>query len=109
MNIITRKRGDDYSIFLDLKDGNKQPLDITGASFVLSTSRDNEPGTADYVFQIAGVIFGVATDGVVEFPFTGVEADNIGKMYYDVSMLDAGGKTRTVKDGVMIFKQDIGK
>jgi len=109
MSTITRKRGDDYSIFLNLTDGAKAPLDITGSGFVLSTSSSREPAAAAYEFQITGVISGAPTLGVVEFPFDSGKADSLGKFYYDIEMTDAGGKIRTVDDGVLIFTQDIGK
>ena len=109
MSTITRTRGDDYSIFLNLTDSANAPIDITGSTFVMSTSEEREPAVANYTFQITGAIFGPAVDGVVEFVFTSTEADNLGKHHYDVAMTDSGGKIRTVDNGVIIFKQDIGK
>ena len=109
MSTITRKRGDDYSIFLNLTDGANAPLDITGASFKLSTSATRESVVEAYEFQITGSIVGSATDGKVEFSFDSDKADSLGKFYYDIEMLDSAGKTRTVDDGVIVFTQDIGK
>ena len=109
MSTISRKRGDDYSIFLNLTDGTNAALDITGSSFILSASLTREPAAASYSFQITGAIYGDPTNGVVEFPFGLAASDNLGKHYYDIEMTDVGGKIRTVDDGVIIYKQDIGK
>ena len=109
MNTITRKRGDDYSIFLYLTDEDNEKLNITGATFILSTTPKRAAADANYGFQITGAIVGLASQGVVEFVFDSSAADNLGKFYYDIEMLDAGGKTRTVDDGTIIFNQDIGK
>ena len=109
MSTITRKRGDDYSIFLELTDSANAPILLTGTSATLSASTEREPSAANYVFQIVGVVYGIDADGVYEFIFDANKADNIGKLYYDIELTDSGGKIRTVDDGVIIFKQDIGK
>ena len=108
-DLITRKRGDDYSIFLELTDGANEPILLTGTTAILSVNSKREPVTNDYTFQINGVIYGADADGIYEFPFTSVEADNVGKFYYDVELTDSAGKTRTVGEGPFIFKQDISK
>jgi len=108
-DIITRKRGDDYSIFLELTDGANLPISLTSTTATLSVNKKREPTTGDYIFQTTGIIYGDDADGVYEFPFESTRADNVGKFYYDVELTDSGGKVRTVGDGVMIFKQDIGK
>lgn len=109
MTTITRKRGDDYSVFLELTNGANAPILLTGTSAVMSAHTKREPTTNDYTFQIVGSIYGADADGIYEFPFTSVEADNVGKFYYDMQLTDSGGKLRTVKEGVLIFKQDISK
>jgi hypothetical protein len=38
-----------------------------------------------------------------------MQADNIGNFYYDVQMLDGGGRKRTIVSGRYKFSQDIGK
>ena len=108
-DVITRKRGDDYSIFLELSDGANVPILLTGTSAVMSVSSKREPTTAAYTFQITGSIYGADVGGVYEFSFDASAADNVGKFYYDVELTDSGGKIRTVGDGIIIFKQDIGK
>lgn len=106
---LIRTRGDDTSYYLDLDNGNNQPLDITGGSAILSVSPEREPDTANYLFQITGNISGDPINGRFEFPFTVTEANNVGKYYFDISYTNSGGKTRTVKKGSIIWEQDIGK
>ena len=106
---LIRSRGDDTSFYLDLKDGNNVLLDITGGSAVMSVSAEREPDTANYLFQITGSIFGDPLNGRFEFPFTSTEANNVGKFYFDIEYVNSAGKTRTVKKGIIIFEQDIGK
>lgn len=106
---LTRTRGDTTSYFLDLTDGNRQPLDITGGSATFSVSAQREPDAAAYTFQITGIISGDPLNGRFEFPFTTTEANNSGKFFFDIQYINSAGKVRTVKSGILIFSQDITK
>ena len=63
------------------------------------------PSTESYVFQINGVITD-GPNGVVEFPFTGGEDDNVGDYFYDIQMVQGGIKD-TVMEGSFVMSEDI--
>ena len=108
MSVITRTRGDTYAHKITILDSaTRLGLDITGNTFVLSVSTIREPTVASYVFQVTGTITDAAA-GKVSFPFSAVEADNIGTFYYDMEMT-AGTEIRTIDIGSIIFNQDITK
>ena len=105
---ICRKRGDTYAIEIEVKDKNTGvALDITGNTFTLSVSEEEEPATANYLFQSTGAIL-VAVDGTVTFPITDPDADNLGDFYFDIEMVVGTIKT-TVMGGTFTLFQDIGK
>lgn len=80
------------------------PKNISGMTFILSVTETEEPTTAVYLFQITGVITDAA-NGVVNFPLTDSDADNVGNYYYDIQ-LTSGGKNDTVMKGEFIMIQD---
>jgi len=109
-NAITRFRADTLTpeeiTVVDKITGD--PKDITGATFIMtiSTLRDPPDNTTD-LFQITGVITD-ATNGVVDFPLTDDDADNLGSFFFDVQM-KSGVKRSTVMKDRFTFDQDITK
>jgi len=111
MKELERKRGDTYANELTLsRRSNGQLLDITGYTFKLTLNREKNPkDTTKQVYQIAGTILD-ATNGVVEFAPTAEQADqDPGVYWYDVEMIDASGRKRTILEGKYTFTQDITK
>lgn len=108
MTTITRTRGDTLvPEEITVTDSSGAPKDIAGATFLLTVSTEREPVIANNLFQIVGVI----TDepgGVVEFPLTDNDADNVGDFYFDIQMT-SGGKDSTVMNGSFVMTQDITK
>jgi hypothetical protein len=111
MTDITRKRGDTYADEFVLKSKKTQlPLDITGCSFLLTVDPTAAPVDASAnLYQLTGVIVGAGTDGRVSFAPNDSQANQLGKFFYDVQMIDASGKKRTVDSGKYIYTQDITK
>ena len=108
---IERTRGDTYAIeYTVRRKSDLSAIDITGFSFLLTVDISSTPvDDSNNLFQIAGVITD-AVNGVVEFRYTLVEADQEpGKYYFDVQLTDASGKIRTLEKDDYIIKQDITK
>lgn len=103
---ITRKRGDLYAeqiTVVDKKTGLGK--DITGNTFLMSVSTEEEPTGSTYLFQITGVVTDAA-NGVVEFTPSVSDADNVGDYFYDIQML---GPKETIMSGPYNVIQDITK
>lgn len=110
MSQITRFRGDTVPDRITVQ-VNGVPVDITGYQFRLTVnpSRDPADDTAQ-LFQVVGVIIAPATDGVVEFAPTPVQADQVpGVYFYDIEQVDTAGRVKTIMKDVYIFEQDITK
>lgn len=108
MKTISRFRGDTWPINIIIKDSvNRQVLNITTNTFILSVSAEREPTGTNYVYQVTGVITD-GPNGKVSFPIGVAEADNLGTLFFDIEMIDAGEIT-TIKKGAINYKQDIGK
>lgn len=107
---IERKRGDDYAdVFTLSSKKTKLPINITGYSFLLTVDPDKAPvDSTNNLFKLTGEIIDAA-GGKVGFAPTAVQADRIGSFYYDVQMIDASGKKRTIAEGKYKFIQDITK
>jgi hypothetical protein len=107
---ITRRRGDTYPVQITITDSAGDPVDITGASFVLTVNAVEDPDTpGTEEFDLTGAIVAPATDGVVEFTPTAGDVDLVGRFFYDVQMTDVSGHIRTILAGVWDFVQDITK
>lgn len=105
---ICRKRGDTFPIEIQVTNKTTGAnLDITGNTFTLSVSTEEEPPTASYVFQSTGTIL-VALDGTVTFPISDTDADNLGEFFFDIEMV-AGTIKTTVMGGTYVVTQDITK
>jgi hypothetical protein len=108
MTDITRSRGDTYPIEI-LVTANGAPLDVTSATFKLTVDPSKAPvDDSANLFSLTGVV----TDGpagAVAFTPTAMQADRVGKFYYDVQMVDGSGAIRTVLSGKFTLTQDITK
>lgn len=110
MSDITRKRGDTYADEFTIKSAlTKQPIDITGYTFTLTVDPEKAPLTADNnLYQLTGTIV-EAEAGRVEFAPDATQANQLGKFFYDVQMVDGDGRKRTIVSGKYTYTQDITK
>lgn len=111
MTDITRKRGDTYADEFMLKSKKTGlPLNITGCTFLLTVDPSAAPVDASLnKYQLTGVIVGAGTDGRVSFAPSDLQANLLGKFYYDVQMIDTSLKKRTIDSGKYAYTQDITK
>jgi hypothetical protein len=108
MTDITRARGDTYPIEFTVKK-NGVPLDITSCTFLLTVDPSKTPvDDVNNLFSLPGSIIS-APAGTVSFPINDVQADHIGKFFYDLQMIDASSLIRTIQSGKFTFVQDITK
>lgn len=107
---IERKRGDTYPInYQVLSATTGLALDISGASFLLTVDPDDKPVNSDNnLFQLVGNITD-APNGLVDFPVSAGQSDNLGFYYHDIQMTDSSGFIRTIDAGKFVFKEDITK
>jgi hypothetical protein len=106
---IFRTRGDTYRLRVTLSSGGTA-LNLTDCTILLTVSSEAEPtDSTNQLFQIAGSIYGAATNGIVDFEMNESDADNLGRFFYDIEVTDSAGQTRTVLSGEFIFEQDITK
>ena len=106
---IRRRRGDTVAIPFEVVDSTGAVEDITGASFKLTVNSEEFPtDISNQVFQSIGTITD-ALNGLVDFPVSPTDADNLGDFYYDVQMTDASTKLATLAAGRFIMTQDITK
>ena len=108
LKVIERVRGDTYPIRVAITK-NKRPYDIAGCSFVLSGCVEENPQSQRYLFQITGVVQTPTSAGIVLFTPTEEQMNRVGRVYFDVSMTDAGGFKRTPVKAIFEFTQDITK
>lgn len=111
MSDIERKRGDTYAdVFVFKNKATGVPLDLTGCSFLLTLDPAKDPvDNANNVYQLTGTIVAPATDGRVSFAPSDVQANQLGSFFFDVQMIDASSKKRTVDSGKYKYTQDITK
>jgi hypothetical protein len=108
MTDITRSRGDTYPMEFTVK-SDGVPLDITSCAFMLTVDPAKDPvDDANNIWAIAGVIES-AVGGTVSFTMNTTQADNLGKYFYDLQMIDAAGFIRTIQKGKFNWVQDITK
>jgi len=105
---FSRIRGDTYPIEVTVTDTDGSPLNVTGATFLLTVDPEESPANATAnEFQSTGTIVSAA-NGTVEFPITTTNADLVGTYYYDVQMILSTVKY-TIMRGSITFTQDITK
>ena len=107
---ITRKRGDNFPFQLTLKDSGGTAVDITGFTFRMVADPSNAPADdTNNLFDLAGVIV-TAEDGIFQFEPTTSDMDvEPGTYFYEVQMIDASSKVRSIVAGTFIVEQDIVK
>lgn len=110
MSDITRKRGDTYADeFIIKSTATDTPINITGYSFTLTVDPEKAPtSAANNLYSLTGVVVDAA-NGRVEFAPTALQADHVGKYFYDVQMTDGAGRKRTIVSGKYTYTQDITK
>jgi hypothetical protein len=112
MSNITRRRGDTYADEFILKSKvTGVPIDLTGyTSFTLTVDSRQDPGdVSTQQYQLAGVVVGSPTAGRIAFAPNDGQANRVGSFFFDVQVVDAAGRKRTVDTGRYIYKQDITK
>lgn len=112
---IARKRGDTApdKIFIKDPDDPTVPLDITGFAYKMTVNTEQDPDPGPPIGTELVTIAGTITDapgGVVEFPWTPVQADQVPEEYfYDIQQTDSALKLLTIAKNQYIFQQDITK
>lgn len=97
-------RGDTRIFRSTVVDENRDPIDITGWTFLLSASK--KAGTSPPNIQVAGSIIN-AKSGIVEFELTPAETALVGTYYYDVEATTDKDKVHTIDSGQFVINQDI--
>ena len=110
MSDLTRRRGDTYADEFVIKSkATGLPIDITGYTFTLTVDPDKDPVDAtNNLFTVDGTILD-AVAGRVEFAPSAVQTDHVGSYYYEVQMVDALGRKRTIVAAKYKLVQDIDK
>ena len=110
MSDITRRRGDTYADeFIIKSKSTGLPIDITGYTFVMTLDPAKDPvDSANNVYQLTGTIVN-GPAGRVEFVPTASQANQLGSFFYDVQMIDTGGRKRTIVTAKYKYVQDITK
>ncbi len=108
---ICRVRGDTFPFRFAIKDDAGAAVDITGATFVLTVDPAEDPaGSGSNLFANTPTIVAPASQGLIEVALTAPQAGQTpGDYFYDVQMLDAAGKIRTIARGKWQVSQDITK
>lgn len=109
MSDITRKRGDTYFEEFVVQ-VNGSPLDVSGYEFLLTVDPEKAPVDAtNNIFVLTGVILD-GPNGRVGFAPDAMEADNVGKYFYDIQMKEiSSGRFRTIVSAKWTMEQDITK
>lgn len=107
---ITRKRGDNFPFQFAITDDADAPIGITGFSFRFVVDPSNEPTDASAnLMDLTGILSNPA-GGIFEFQPTTIEMDIDPETYfYEIQMIDAAGKLRTIVQGSFTIEQDIVK
>lgn len=106
---ILRTRGDTFPFTFIMKDGNGEPVDITGYTYLLTVDPEEKPvDSSNNIFQLTGTITEPAA-GKVTFSLSVLQSDNLGSNYYDLQQTDDTAAVRTVAKGTWTIEQDITK
>ena len=108
---ITRRRGDSFPIKFALTDSAGTAIDIASFTFKLVADPDVQPtDSSNNVLDLTGAIVGASTNGEFEFTPTPEQMDITPDAYhYEVQMIDAASKIRTIVAGKLNIEQDIVK
>jgi len=106
---ITRRRGDTYRIRIEFFQDDGTPLPLDG-TFRLVVTEQSAPAEDDVpVMELVGSIVGAAADGILDFPLTAIDADNVGEFYFEVENTTSAGDIRTILEGPFTMIQDRAK
>ena len=106
---IERRRGDTKRIGYTILQDSIATDVSSGYSFLLTVDPEKYPVDAtNNLFQLTGMIID-GPNGVIAFPITATQADNLGTYYYDIQMIDPNSEKLTICIGKIKFKQDITK
>lgn len=107
---ISRYRGDTIPDEFTVTDSSGAAVNITGFTFRMTLDElSNPPDATTKLVEIVGVITDAA-NGVVEFAWSALNADQApGGYYYDIEMTDALSRVQTLTIGRYTFVQDISK
>lgn len=94
---LTRRKGDTFPIDVTVTDSNGVAIDITGNTFSLDVTAENDPNDVAYIMQLTGSIV-VAADGTVTFPVSGAQSLLVGSYYYVIRQT-AAGEVTTILEG----------
>lgn len=110
MTAITRFRGDTYADEITVKSAaTGLPITVTGYSFVMTLDSKRDPTSSDTnLYQVIGNIIDPGA-GRVEFVPTAAQANRVGIFYYDIQMIDAAGRIRTIALDAYTYTQDVSK
>lgn len=100
-------QGDDFSFQLVIKDAQKEPVDITGFSYVCKVRENAESET---VLAEAECTTPEPQHGLVEVSFTHEvtsQIDTDGSYYYDVVQINASGKHERILQGPFLVSPGI--
>lgn len=104
---IVRRRGDTLPVQVCVKDLVGAIEDIDNSTFQMTVGTEPYPATlGTAIFEVAGVINGPSTDGLVDFAIEGGDELHVGFYYFDVEMIDSTGITDTILYGWYEVKQD---
>lgn len=103
-------RGDSFERLITITDSDQLPVDITGCTFSLTVDeRENPDDLSTQMFVVSGTIID-AVNGKVEFAPTSTNTGIDPKTYfYDIEMVSASSRKRTLIKGKFIIVQDITK
>lgn len=107
---LCRARGDTFAMQFTVKDSAGVPINITGATFLMTVDPDSEPADATAnLFQLTGTITD-AVNGIVQFQPNATQMDQPADIYfYDIQMTDASSAIRTIAKGKFEILGDITK
>jgi len=106
---ISRIRGDTFSFAVLIEDSDGDPINITGATFLLTVDPAADPADdTNNLFQLTGTIID-GPNGKVQFTLSSLEADQDPDTYYYDLQMTSGSAIRTIMKGQWIVIQDITK
>lgn len=102
-------RGDDWTIKLNIKDSNKQAVDITGYTYYMTLKSDIDSADPGDLQTTASSVGADATSGILYINFTNVQTNTLeSKTYnYDIQQRDDTGTIQTLFIGKVKVVKDV--
>lgn len=102
-------RGDDWTIKLNIKDSNKQPVDITGYNYYMTLKADIDSPDPGDLQTTASSVGADAIAGILYINFTNLETTGLeSKTYnYDIQQRDDTGTIQTLFIGKVKVEKDV--